>query len=154
MKRAVLRPGTILLGLIALAMLSIGSTLTYSTMLRERVVYSSAVIVSVDLGIYSDAGCNNTLTSIDWGLLYPGSNKTKVIYTRNEGTVNIVLFIEATNWNPETASNHIALSSNYKMQVVKPNQILEIALTIQVASSVGELRSFNFNIRIASAEAT
>lgn len=140
---------------IALALTVLADTaFAHSLYTQERNVSSVGTIASSNIGVYSEPTCSSTLTSLDWGLLYPGLNKTRSIYVRNEGTVDIVLFINATDWTPTTVLNYISLNFDYKTQMIKPEQTMKIDLTMRMFASANELKSFNFNIKIASTECT
>ena len=50
------------------------------------------------LGIYWDSACTNRTSSISWGILEPGSNRTVTVYIRNEGNTVVTLTETVQNW--------------------------------------------------------
>lgn len=148
------RPYVVALIIIALLAVSLGPSLTYAIQIlsQEKTFRSSAVLASLDLGVYWNASGNSAVIDMDWGLLHPASNESKTIYVRNQGNTNVILFINATDWSPTTALNYITLTSDYRMQTIMPNQTIPITLTLRVSASVNELKSFNFNVKIIASE--
>jgi hypothetical protein len=57
----------------------------YNLLWKPEVPRASAVLASGDIGVYWDANCTQTVTSIDWGNLAPGATEEVVVCVRNEG---------------------------------------------------------------------
>jgi uncharacterized membrane protein YbjE (DUF340 family) len=55
----------------------VGSAVTLAVLNVQRDIPSSGMVVAVNVGVYSDAGCTLNLTSIDWGSL------SRTIYVKN-----------------------------------------------------------------------
>ncbi len=111
-------------------------------------VKSSGIIASTVVGVYSDSGCTVRLTSIDWGTLYPGENRSVVVYVKNEGTVPITLSLSATNWNPAAASNYMTLSWDYNGGALPVNASMLTTLTLKVSSTITGIAAFSFDVVI------
>jgi hypothetical protein len=125
-----------------------GSTL--SVVQTSRTVSNSGVVKGIGVGIYWDSGCTNRTSSINWGILESGSNKTVTVYVRNEGNSAATLSRVAQNWNPSTASSYMTLNWNYAGQTLSVNQVLQIRLTLAVSSAVSGITSFSFDIVITA----
>ena len=137
-----------MIGLVAL--IFIGSSYAFGLITSQKNVPTTGVLLSVNIGAYSDSACTKNMTSVNWGGVYPGDNKTAVMYIKNLGTANSTLVIQATNWNPAIASSYFTLSSTYSGQTLTAGQVLPITFTLRVASKVSDpITNFSFNIAIS-----
>jgi hypothetical protein len=107
-------------------------------------------ISGVGVGIYWDPACANQTSSIDWGLLDPGSNKTVRIYVRNEGNTSARLMKTVQNWNPTFAKSYMTLKWNYANQILSANNVLPVSLTLIVSASISRITGFSFNVTITA----
>jgi hypothetical protein len=136
----------VLLGVLLVSIL--GSTL--SAVQTSRTISNSGAVKGIGVGVYWDSACTNRTSSINWGLLEPGSNKTMTVYIRNEGNSAATLSKATQNWNPTTASNYLTLNWNYASQALSVNQVLQTKLILVVASAISGITSFNFDITITA----
>jgi hypothetical protein len=123
---------------------------TLSLVQTSRTVPSAGVVKGIGVGIYWDYGCTNKASSINWGVLEPGSSRTVTVYVRNEGNTVTTLSETTQNWNPLAASNYLTLSWDYAGRTVSVNQVLRINLTLTVSSTVSEITSFSFDVMITA----
>jgi hypothetical protein len=107
-------------------------------------------VKGIGVGIYWNSACTNQTSSINWGLLDPGSNKTVTLYIKNEGNTAATLSKTTQDWNPSTASNYITLNWNYGGQTLNVNQVLQVKLTLVVSATISGITSFSFNITITA----
>ena len=121
-----------------------------SLLQANRTIPSAGSVVGVGVGIYWNSACTNRTSSINWGLLDPGSNKTVTVYVRNEGNAAATLSKAAQNWNPSTASSYMILNWNYASQTLSVNQVLQVKLTLVVASTISGITNFSFDIIITA----
>ena len=63
----------------------VGSAVTLAVLNVQRAIPSSGLVVAVNVGVYSDAGCTLNLTSIDWSDVYPGGSVSRTINVKNTG---------------------------------------------------------------------
>jgi hypothetical protein len=122
-----------------------------SLLQSQRTVPNAGSLRGVGVGIYWDSACTNQTSSINWGLLDLGSNKTVTVYIRNEGISVATLSKVAQNWNPSSASSYMTLNWNYAGQSLSVRQVLPVKLTLVVASTVSGFTNFSFDIIIAAA---
>jgi hypothetical protein len=113
---------------------------------NSKTVPNSASVRGVGVGIYWDSACTNQISSINWGLLESGANKTVKMYVRNEGITFVTLSRTLQNWNPLIASNYVTLNWDYSGQTLSVNQVLQINLTLSVSSAVSGVTNFAFDI--------
>jgi hypothetical protein len=123
---------------------------TLSLVQTSRTVASMGSVKGIGVGIYWNSACTNRTSSINWGLLEPGSNRSVIVYVRNEGNTASTLSKAAQNWNPTTAPSYMTLNWNYSGQTLSVNQVLPIKLTLVVLPSVTGISSFSFDITITA----
>jgi len=123
---------------------------TLSLVQTSRTVSSAGSVKGIGVGIYWDYACTNRTSSINWGLLDPGSNKTATVYVRNEGNAVATLSKATQNWNPSTASSYMTLNWNYAGQTLGVSQVLQIKLALIVSSTISGITSFSFDITITA----
>lgn len=114
----------------------------------NRTISSAGVVRGIGVGIYWNSACTNRTSTIDWGLIDPGSTKTFTVYVRNEGSTAATLSKATANWNPTMASSYLSLNWDYVSQILSANQVLQIKLTLAVASTISGITSFSFDITI------
>jgi hypothetical protein len=129
-----------------LAVSMFGNTL--SLVQTNRTISNSGVVKGIGVGVYWDSACTNRTSSISWGVLDPGSDKTVTVYVRNEGNSVATLSKATQNWNPSTASSSMTLNWNYAGQTLSVNQVLQMKLTLVVSATVSGITSFSFDITI------
>ncbi len=112
-------------------------------------VSSSGVITTPNLSVYSDSACTKRLTSIDWGNIAQGSQVTKTVYVKNEGTTALTLHMSTTNWNPATASGPITISWDRESTALAVNQVTTVTLTLKTAATISGVTTFSTNIVIS-----
>jgi hypothetical protein len=111
---------------------------------------SAGSIKGVGVGIYSDINCTKMISSINWGILDPGSSKTYTMYVRNEGNTPIVLLKTMNNWTPSNAANYVKLTWDYANQTLGSTMVLQIALKLAISSEVSGITSFAFGTTITA----
>jgi len=105
-------------------------------------------VKAIGVGIYWDQTCTTEVSSINWGIIEPGSSKNVTVYIRNEGNSVASLTMNASNWNPSNASDYIDLSWNYEGQVINVNEVLEVTFTLTISTEIQGIISFSFDIVI------
>jgi len=111
-------------------------------------VPSVGTIVSVNVEVYWDAAATQKCTSIDWGMCYPGENKTKTVYVKNTSNVPMNLTLATENWNPVAASDFISLYWTYDNHTLAVNEVYQTTLTLAISPAITGITTFNFNIVI------
>ena len=137
---------------IALAATGIFLTLITAGAIVTQTKPSNATISAVNIEVYSDSGCTQSLTSLDWGTLYPGNTTTRTIYVKNTGMLPVRLAIADESWAPTTASSVLALTWNRQNTVLNVDQTMNATLTLRAAASTGSLEKFSFNIIVTGEE--
>ena len=103
---------------IAIAVTGLFLTLIAAGVLTSsQTVQSSGTVTAVNVGVYSDIGCTQNCTSIDWGTLSPGNSTTRPIYVKNTGTIPITLSMTTTSWVPSNANTYLTVTWNRENSV-------------------------------------
>ena len=117
---------------------------------NSKTIPNSAAVKGVGVGIYWNSACTNQTSSINWGTLESGTNKTVKVYVRNEGNTVVTLSRTTQNWNPTTTSNYATINWDYSGQTLNKNQVLPVNLTITISSAVSGITNFTFDITITA----
>ncbi len=127
----------------------VGSPSIFGLLANAITLTSVGSVKTVGVEAYWDTGGKNKVSSIDWGAIEPGSTKNVIIHLKNEGNAPITLSLNATKWNPSSASNYITLKWDYSPgQQINPGNIVQVTLMLTVSSSVSGISSFTFEIII------
>jgi len=104
------------------------------------------------LEIYWTQQANDKVSSVDWGTLEPGSNKSVTIYIRNEGKKPVNLNFYTSGWNPSEAGDYLSLNWDYEGQSVSAGEIVQVTLTLSISPSVKGIGTFSFDITITGSK--
>jgi hypothetical protein len=123
---------------------------TYAEINISRNLSSSgSITVSANLGVYSDSGCQNAITTLDWGTITPGGTITRTVYIKNTGTgVSLSLNMTTSTWNPTNANGPIAITWDREGTRLQPGQSTAVALTLTVSPSITGITNFSVQISI------
>ncbi len=142
--------------IIAIALVGLVLTVTTTGLLTyTQSVYSTGTVdvTAVNVGVYSDAGCTLSLTSISWGTISPGNSVTQTIYVKNTGNTAITLSMATSNWNPTAANGPISVSWNRQSQVLSAGSSIAATLTLNVSSSTSGITTFSVSIVVTGTQA-
>ncbi len=114
---------------------------------------SIQIQTSVDLGVYSDAGCTTPLTTLSWGTLQPGGSQNLVCYFRNEGNMPVTLTMQTSNWSPAGADTYLGLSWNYDSTLIDVDVVVQITFTLTVSPDIEGITTFGFDITVVGSSA-
>jgi len=134
-----------------IAILAIGvvaEAFVIAQLMYQRTVHATVTIKTVGVGVYADEQCTLPVTSINWGIVEPGSTTPKGVYIRNEANVNAILSFSTSNWNPPEGPTYLTLNWNYTGSELSPNQVIPISLILAVSPTVSGITSFSFDITI------
>jgi uncharacterized protein (DUF2237 family) len=120
----------------------------YALVLRRSPVPSaSAVQAGVNVGVYWDQSCTQSIDSISWGTLQVGGTQEVDVYVRNEGNDTFNLALTAQDWQPGNAYLWLTFSWSCGSTTVGPGQVVQVTLTLSVASGFsGGFSGFSFDI--------
>jgi len=129
-----------------LALSLVGQVL--SAVQTSRTVSNAGTVKTVGVGVYRDTACTSVLSSVDWGVLEPGSSENVSCYIRNEGSSVSTLSMYTSNWNPSNASGYMSLSWDYGEQPIDVDEVVQVTFTLSVDAGIEGITSFSFDITI------
>jgi hypothetical protein len=122
------------------------------TLLGQVTLPNLGTVKATGVGVYWDSDCSNSVTSVNWGTVAPGSTNDVTVYIKNEGNAAETLSSTAENWNPSTASAYMSLSWDYAGQVIAVDGVVEVTLSLSVSSAIEGITSFSFDIIIVGSD--
>ena len=135
--------------IIAIAMVGLILTVTTTGLLSvSQSVSSSGTVTAINVGVYSDSACTQTVTSIDWGTISPGNSATRTVYVKNTGNAQITLSMTKANWNPAGADGPITLTWNRESTTLSVGASTSALFTLSVSSGISGITAFSVNIVI------
>ena len=144
------------IAVIALVITALALTLTTAAVLsnNQTVPLNGAVstINVVNLGIYSDSGCTQTVSALNVGTLSPGGTATQTVYVKNTGNIPETLTMTTNNWAPSSASSLLTLSWNRQNTVLNAGASIQATLTLTVASNAGSLTTFSCDVTLTGTQ--
>ena len=140
---------------IIVALVAVGLILTVTTaglLSVSQTVESEGTVTAINLGVFSDSGCTQTLTAIEWGNISPGDSVTRTIYVKNTGNAPITLSMGTEGWMPYIAPEYITISWNRQGTVLNQEQSVSATVTLSVASGTEGFSSFYVEIVVTGTD--
>lgn len=103
---------------------------------------------AVDVEVYWDSGCTDTVTAVNWDILEPGMTFAKVMHVKNTGNAPLTLSMTCERWNPPEAEMHIDLVLDEDGTIVQPGVVVPVHVTLTVSPSISEITDFTFDMII------
>lgn len=122
------------------------------TLLGQVTLPNLGTVKAMGVGVYWDSGCSNTVTSVNWGTVAPGSTNDVTVYVKNEGNAAETLSSTAESWNPSTASTYMSLTWDYAGQVIGVGEVVQVKLSLSVSEAIEGITSFSFDIVIIGSD--
>lgn len=104
--------------------------------------------VDINIEVYWDNKCTKRVSSIDWGLLEPGTNKTVTLFIKNKGKNQVTLAYYTSNWKPPEIMNYLTLTWDYTGQSIEFKEIVPVVFTLYISENAEATESFSFDIPI------
>jgi hypothetical protein len=126
------------------------SVSTYAAIsLNHDITTGGEILGSPNLGVFSDSGCTQTITSLNWGSVAPGNSATTTVYVKNTGTgASITLSLASLNLSPAQAVGHIAVTWDKAGATLAPGQSTAAIITLAVDGSISDVSTFSVTVRI------
>jgi len=127
-------------------------TTVFAALQANQTFSNTGALTTVNVGAFSDSGCTQALSTVDWGTMVPGSSVNKTIYIKNTGTTMVSLNMTVNAWNPANAANYVALTWNREGTVLNVGNSVATLLVLTVSSSVSGITTFGFNATITGTQ--
>lgn len=92
------------------------------------------------------------VSSLDWGVLSPGSYKSLGVLVNNTGQLDAVLNIKTQNWEPLEAEQFLNLTWDQEGSVIGPGKSVAASVSLKVSPWIQNITAFSFDIVINAAE--
>jgi hypothetical protein len=106
----------------------------------------------IHIETYWDNRCTERISSIDWGSLNPGTNKTVTLFLKNKGRTSVALSYYSSNWQPSEIANYLSLTWDYTGQSIEFKEVVQIIFTLYVSENAETIETFSFDIDIICTE--
>jgi hypothetical protein len=141
------------IAIIALTITALALILTTAAILtNSQTVPLSGTINAVNLGVYSDSGCTQTVTSLTAGTLNPGGTATQTVYIKNTGNVAETLTMTTNNWTPTGANSSLTLTWNRGNTVLNAGASIQATLTLTAAANTGTITNFSCDVTLTGTQ--
>jgi hypothetical protein len=141
------------IAVIALVATALALTLTTAAVLStNQTVPLNGTINAINLGVYSDSECTQTVTTLNVGTLSPGETATQTVYIKNTGNVPETLTMTVANWNPTNANTYLTLTWNRQDTPLNAGASIQATLTLTAASNTGSLTTFNCDVTLTGTQ--
>jgi len=128
-----------------------------------------------NLGVeaYWDKNLENKTETIDWSTIWLGTSKNVTLYIRSISNIETTLKLKTANWTfrdsnnkivaePSNSSPYINLTWNYNETTVRPDETVQVTLSLCVDHSTdfsefliaNDVKEFSFDIIISTSEQT
>lgn len=120
--------------------------------LNDVVPNVSAVEGSQNLGIYWDSNCITRVTSIYWGNMTAGQEKTTTFYIRNEAANPVFLAGIDKNWNPTTGQSYLHFTFDSDDQKIEAGKTKKVTCTLTVSVEITNISDYSFDVLLLGTE--
>lgn len=148
--------------ILIVALASVALTTTISIMLSKTSNFtlpSLGTVKTIGVEVYGDQNLENKTETINWDEVWVGSSKNVTVYIRSISNYQIILNLNATDWNPTDVSDYMNLSWDYNGTLLNPGETIPVMLTLSIPSSYSfvnylidnDVQNFNVDIHIIAA---
>lgn len=123
-----------------------GSAVTFAVLQRSYSIPTTGMITSVNVGVFADLACTQSLTAISWGSVYPGESVSRVVYVKNTGNAPITLSMATSGWSPANANGPITVAWDREGVSLNPGQVAAATITLSTLASISGIVDFSVNI--------
>jgi hypothetical protein len=102
----------------------------------------------VGIEIYWNSKCTERVSSIEWGSLEPGTDKTVTLFIKNKGKTPVTLSHYSSNWNPSEIVNYLSLTWDYTGHSIEFKETVQVTFTLHISENVEPTENFSFDITI------
>ena len=101
-----------------------------------------------DIEIYWDKKGTNRVSTIVWGQLEPGTDKTVTLFIMNKDKNQTTLSYYTSNWQHSEITNYLSLTWDYIGQSIDFRETLQVVFKLSVSENLKTSGNFSFDITI------
>lgn len=114
----------------------------------NQTLSTSGTIGTVNVGVYIDAACTQTVSSINWGTVNPGASTVKTVYVKNQGAVAMTLNMTINTWTPSNCPTYMTLTWDAESASVAVGNHVQADFNLTILPNITGIGAFSFNIVI------
>jgi len=137
---------TVITALVATGFLLTTTTIGLLSVTEEVAMEGTITTLNVDL--FLDSQGTQNCTAMSWGGVYAGESSSKTMYVKNTGDVPVTLSMIITNWNPDSADDHISMTWNRENTTLDPEEIIQATLTLTISEDSNGISNFSYKMLI------
>jgi hypothetical protein len=118
----------------------------------QWIIDNDGSVASINCEVYWDKALTTPVTSIDWGVIDPGEEVTRVVYVYLNGNQDSLLTFYAQNFNPPTAQSYIAMTWNVTSGYHTAGSIVPAELKLDLDGGVTGFIDFSFDTVIQASD--
>jgi hypothetical protein len=126
----------------AIIVITVMMTNALSLIQSSAPVTHSGTIETLNVSVFQDSACTQTLSTLNWGTLRPGTSANRTIYVKNTGNAAVTLNMTVTSWNPSAAASYITLTWNRQGTILSQGNSLSALLVLSISANVNGFTSF------------
>jgi len=126
----------------AIVMITVMMTNALSLLQSSAPLTHNGTIETLNVGVFQDSACTQSLSTLNWGTLRPGTSANRTIYVKNTGNVPVTLNMTLTSWYPSAAASYITLTWNRQGTILSHGNSISALLVLSVSANVNGFTSF------------
>jgi len=111
-------------------------------------ITNSGIVGTVNVGVYSDSACTQTVSSLTWGTINAGTSTVKTVYVKNLGSVTMTLNMTSNSWTPSNCLTYMSLTWDAGNASVAVGNHVQADFNLTVSPSITGVTAFSFTIVI------
>jgi hypothetical protein len=137
------------IGVAAIIVLTVMMTNALSLLQSSAPVIHNGTIETLNVSVFQDSACTQTLSTMNWGILKPGTSTNRTIYVKSTGNAAVTLNMTVKAWNPSAAASYIMLTWNREGTILSQGNSVPALLVLSVSANVNGFTDFNCTTFIA-----
>jgi hypothetical protein len=109
----------------------------------------NGTIETLNVSVFQDSACTQSLSTLNWGKLRPGSSVNRTIYVKNTGNAAVTLNMTVTSWSPTAAASYITLTWNRQGTILSEGNSVSALLVLSISANVNGFTDFTCTTTIA-----
>lgn len=111
---------------------------------------SSGTVRTIGVNVWWNQNKTLACTSIDWGVIEPGSVLNTTVYVENPSNTPIQVSMTTSNWTPANMTSYSSFTWNREGVTIEERLTLEATFTLTIFQNITEtmIEEFSFDITI------